>query len=141
MPSPDQLLRDLSWTLQHLGWIRTESAAYRFRCPYCQHDPNAPRYTHKGYVHPDKGHPGRWRFKCHNCGMATTLLDFVKEQAPQLLLPPAAPSEQVSDPSESSSDGQKVIKLPRQQSVSDALWRSQHLPRHLYRGNPKVIKD
>ena len=87
MHSPEQLLQGLSVTLQHLGWRRTASGVYRFRCPYCQHDSHAPGYVHKGYLHPEKGSPGRWRFKCHRCGMATTLLDFVREHAAHLLLP------------------------------------------------------
>jgi len=100
-----------------------------------------PAHKHKAYVHPDKGRPGRFRFKCYNCHEQKTLLDFVKEQAPDLLLPPAAPSEQVSEPSESSSSAQKVTKLPREHSVSDNLWWSRHMPRHLYRGNPRTIKS
>jgi len=87
MHSPEQLLQGLSVTLQHLGWRKTDSGVYRFRCPYCQHDSHAPGYIHKGYLHPEKGSPGRWRFKCHRCGMATTLLDFVREHAAHLLLP------------------------------------------------------
>lgn len=142
MQSPEQLLQRLSWRLQHLGWRKTQAdTAYRFRCPYCQHSTDTPAYEHKGYIHPDQGRPGRFRFKCHNCGEHKSLLDFVKEQAPDLLLPPAAPSEQVSEPSESSSSGQKVTKLPREHSVSDNLWWSRHMPRHLYRGNPRTIKS
>ena len=87
MQSPEQLLQGLSVTLQHLGWRKTDSGVYRFRCPYCQHDSYAPGYIHKGYLHPEKGSPDRWRFKCHRCGMATTLLDFVREHAAHLLLP------------------------------------------------------
>ena len=87
MQLPEQLLQGLSVTLQHLGWRKTVSGVYRFRCPYCQHDSHAPGYTHKGYLHPEKGSPGRWRFKCHRCGMARTLLDFVREHAAHLLLP------------------------------------------------------
>ena len=86
MHSAEQLLQGLSVTLQHLGWRKTDSGVYRFRCPYCQHDSHAPGYIHKGYLHPEKGSPGRWRFKCHRCGMATTLLDFVREHAAHLLL-------------------------------------------------------
>ena len=141
MQSPEQLLQRLSWRLQYLGWRKTQAGtAYRFRCPYCQHSTDTPAYKHKGYIHPEQGRPGRYRFKCHSCHEQKTLLDFVKDQAPDLLLPPATPSEQVSDPSESSSNGQKVTKLPREQSVSDNLWRSRHMPRHLYRGNPRTIK-
>lgn len=141
MYSPDQLLQRLSWRLQVLGWRKTPSdTAYRFRCPYCQHNTSAPAHTHKGYIYPEQGRQGRYRFKCHDCHEHKTLLDFVKDQAPDLLLPPAAPSETVSEPSESSRDAQKVTKLPRGQSVSDNLWRSRHMPRHLYRGNPRNIK-
>ena len=135
MQSPEQLLQRLSGCLQHLGYRKTQAdTAYRFRCPYCQHSTDMPAHKHKGYIHPDQGRPGRFRFKCHNCGEHKSLLDFAKEQAPDLLLPPAAPSE-------SSSSGQKVTKLPRGQSVSDNLWRSRHMPRHLYRGNPRTIKS
>ena len=87
MQSPEQLLQGLSVTLQHLGWRRSASGVYRFRCPYCQHDSHAPGYVQKGYLHPEKGSPDRWRFKCHRCGMATTLLDFVREHAAHRLLP------------------------------------------------------
>ena len=93
-------------------------------------------------IHPSR--PGTIRkacFKCHNCGEHKSLLEFVKEQAPNLLLPPAAPSETLTTPSESSSSGQKVTKLPKGQSVSDNLWRSRHMPRHLYRGNARTIKS
>ena len=142
MQSPEQLLQRLSGRLHPLGWRKTQAdTAYRFRCPYCQHSADTPAHKHKGYIHPDQGRPGRFRFKCHNCHEHKTLLDFVKEQAPDLLLPPAAPSETVSESSESSSSGQKVTKLPRGQSVSDNLWRSRHMPRHLYRGNPRTIKS
>ena len=87
MQSPEQLLQGLSVTLQHLGWRKTVSGVYRLRCPYCQHDSYAPGYVHKGYPYPEKGSPDRWRFKCHRCGMATTLLDLVREHAAHLLLP------------------------------------------------------
>ena len=52
------LLQGLSLTLQHLGWRRTVSGVYRFRCPYCQHDSHATGYVHKGYLHSEKGSPG-----------------------------------------------------------------------------------
>lgn len=142
MQSPEQLLQRLSWRLQRLGWRKTQAdTAYRFRCPYCQHSTETRAHKHKGYIHPDQGRSGRFRFKCHNCGEHKSLLEFVKEQAPDLLLPPAAPSETLSAPSESSSSGQKVTKLPRGQSVSDNLWRSRQMPRHLYRGNARTIKS
>ena len=141
MQSPEQLLQCLAGHLQHLGWQKTQGGvAYRFRCPYCQHDSAAPSYTHKGYIHPDGSCPGMYRFKCHACGAHSTLLDFVKEQVPELLLPPSVSPEQVYESPHNGSDGQKLIKLPRQKSISDSLWRSRHLPRHLYRGNPKIIK-
>jgi len=74
--------------------------------------------------------------------MATTLLDFVKEHAPHLLLPTPGESELPRTESVGGcSDGQKVTRLPPQKGISDALWRSQHLPRHLYRGNPRVLRD
>ena len=101
MQSPEQLLQGLSVTLQHLRWRKTDSGVYRFRCPYCQHDSHAPGYVHKGYLHPEKGSPGRWRFKCHRCGMSTTLLDFVREHAGHLLLP-----------------SQEVLQVPPQESIN-----------------------
>ena len=142
MQTPEQLLQGLSVTLQHLGWRKTGSGVYRFRCPYCQHDSHAPGYIHKGYLHPDKGSSGRWRFKCHRCGMATTLLDFVREHASHLLLPTSEllelpPSESVDN----CGDEQRVTRLPTQKVISDALWRSRHLPRHLYRGNRRILSD
>ena len=45
MQTPEQLLQGLSVTLQHLGWRKTASGVYRFRCPYCQHDSHAPGYV------------------------------------------------------------------------------------------------
>ena len=38
-------------------------------------------------------------------------------------------------------DEQRVTRLPPQKGISDALWRSRHLPRHLYRGNSRTISD
>ena len=134
MHSPEQLLQGLSVTFQHLGWRKTDSGVYRFRCPYCQHDSHAPSYVHKGYLHPEKGSPGRWRFKCHRCGMATTLLDFVREHAAHLLLP----SPEAVD---ACADEERVTRLPPQKGISDALWRSRHLTRHLYRGNRRILSD
>ena len=140
MKSAEQLLQDLAYRLS--GWRKTQAeTAYRFRCPYCQHDSTAPAYSHKGYIYPEHGRPGRYRFKCHDCHEHKTLLNFVKEHAPDLLLPPAAPSDSASESTESSSDGQQVTKLPRGKSISDNLWRSRHMPRHLYRGNPRTIKS
>ena len=142
MHSPEQLLQGLSVTLQHLGWRKTDSGVYRFRCPYCQHDRYAPRYVHKGYLHPDKGSSGRWRLKCHRCGTATTLLDFLREHASHLLLPtPKAPEITPPESVDSCGDEQRVTRLPPQKGISDALWRSRHLPRHLYRSNPRIISD
>ena len=142
MHSPEQLLQGLSVTLQHLGWRKAASGVYRFRCPYCQHDSYAPGYVYKGYLHPEKGSPDRWRFKCHRSGMATTLLDFVREYAAHLLLPlqevlEVSPQESV----DACGDEQKVTHLSPQRGISDALWRSRHLPRHLYRCNPRTISD
>ena len=78
----------------------------------------------------------------HRCGMATTLLDFVKEQAPHLLLPTEGVSELPSPDSVGScSDEQKVTRLSPQKGITDALWRSRHLPRHLYRVHPRVLSD
>ena len=142
MHSPELLLQGLSVTLQHLGWRKTASGVYRFRCPYCQHDIYAPRYVHKGYLHPEKGSPGRWRFKCHRCGMAATLLDFVREHAAHLLLP--SPEVFEVPPQESidaCGDEERVTRLPPQKGIYDALWRSRHLPRHLCRGNRRIIRD
>ena len=74
--------------------------------------------------------------------MGTTLLDFVRGHAAHLLLPTSEllelpPPESVDD----CGDEQRVIRLPPQQGISDALWRSRHLPRHLYRGNSRTISD
>ena len=74
--------------------------------------------------------------------MATTLLDFVTEHAAHLLLLTSdaselPPPESVDD----CGDEQRVTRLPPQKGISDALWRSRHLPRHLYRGNPRTISD
>ena len=142
MHSPEQLLQGLSVTLQYLGWRRTASGVYRFRCPYCQHDSHAPGYIHKGYLHPEKGSPDRWRFKCHRCGMATTLLDFVREHAAHLLLPsPEVLEAHSPEAVDACGDEERVNRLPLQKGISDALWRSRHLPRHLYRGNRMILSD
>ncbi len=140
MQTPEHLLQGLSV----MGCRKADSGvySYSFRCPYCQHDSHAPRYFHKGYLHPEKGSPDRWRFKCHRCGMATTLLDFVTEHAAHLLLPT---SEVLELPPPQSVDGcgdeQRVTRLLPQEGISDALWRSRHLPRHPYRGNSRTISD
>ena len=142
MQSPEELLQRLSVTLQHRGWRKTASGVYRFRCPYCQHDSHAPGYVHKGYLHPEKGSPGRWRFKCHRCGMAATLLDFVREHAVHLLLPsPEVLEVPLPEAVDACSDKDRVTRLPPQKGISDALWRSRHLPRHLYRGNRRILGD
>ena len=142
MHSPEQLLQGLSVTLQHLGWRKTDSGVYRFRCPYCQHDSHAPGYVHKGYLHPEKGSPGRLRFKCHRCGTATTLRDFVREHAAHLLLPSPEVSEVLlPEAVDACGDEERVTRLPLQKGISDALWRSRHLPRDLYRGNRRILSD
>ena len=142
MHSPEQLLQGLSVTLQHLRWRKTDSGVYRFRCPYCQYNSHAHGYTHKGYLHPEKGSPGRWRFKCHRCGTAKTLLDFVREHAAHLLLPSPKVLE-VSSPEvvDACGDEDRVTRFPPQKGISDALWRSRHLPRYLYRGNRRILSD
>jgi len=74
--------------------------------------------------------------------MATTLLDFVREHAAHLLLP--SPEVLEVSPQESvdgCGDKERVTRLPPQKGISDALWRSRHLPRHLYRGNSRIISD
>ena len=142
MQTPEHLLQGLSVTLQHLGWRKTVSGVYRFRCPYCQHDSHSPGYTHKGYLHPEKGSLDRWRFKCHRCGMATTLLDFVRDHAAHLLLPsPEVLNVPPQEPIDACGYEVRVTRLPPQRGISDALWRSRHLPRHLYRCNPRIISD
>ena len=142
MQTPEQLLQVLSVSLQYMGWRKTDSGVYRFRCPYCQNDSHAPGYVHKGYLHPEKGSPYRWRFKCHRCGMTTTLLDFVREQAAHMLLPKPEVLEAPSPEAVGCfGDEERVTRLPPQKGISDALWRSRHLPRHLYRGNPRTISD
>ena len=74
--------------------------------------------------------------------MATTLLDFVREHAAHLLLPSPEVLE-VTSPKvvDGCCDEQKVTCLSPQKSISDSLWRPRHLPRHLYRGNPRTIRD
>ena len=74
--------------------------------------------------------------------MATTLLDFVREHAAHLLLP--TPEVLQVPPLESvdaCGDERRVTRLLPQKGISDALWRTRHLPRHLYRGNPRIIRD
>jgi len=66
--------------------------------------------------------------------MATTLLDFVREHAAHLLLP----SPEAVD---ACGDEDRVTRFPPEKGISDALWRSRHLPRHLYRGNRRILSD
>tara|TARA_B100001063_G_C16512254_1_gene427420 strand:- start:389 stop:634 length:246 start_codon:yes stop_codon:yes gene_type:complete len=74
--------------------------------------------------------------------MATTLLDFVREHAALLLLPTPEVLEVFPQESvDACGDEQKVTRLSPQRGISDALWRSRHLPRHLYRGNSRTISD
>ena len=83
-----------------------------------------------------------WRFKCHRCGMATTLLDFVRGHAAHLLLPSLEVLEMPpQEPIDASGHEERVTRLPPNQGISDALWRSRHLPRHLYRGNRRILSD
>jgi len=42
---------------------------------------------------------------------------------------------------DSCGDEERVTRLPPQKGVSDALWRSRHLLRHLYRGNRRILSD
>ena len=74
--------------------------------------------------------------------MATTLLDFVRERAAHLLLPTP---EDLEVPPQESIDGcgdeDRVTRLLPQKGTSDALWRSRHLPRHLNRGNRRILSD
>ena len=103
---------------------------------------DAPSYVHKGYLHPEKGSPDRWRFKCHRGGLATTLLDFVREHAAHLLLPASEVLEMPpQEPINPCGHEERVTRLQPQKGISDALWRSRHLPRHLYRSNPRIISD
>jgi hypothetical protein len=74
--------------------------------------------------------------------MATTLLDFVREHAAHLLLPsPEVLNVPPQESVDACGDEQKVTRLSPQKGISDALWRSRHLPRHLYRSNPRIISD
>ena len=74
--------------------------------------------------------------------MATTLLDFVREHAAHLLLPTPEVLEVPSpEDVDACGDEERVTRLPPQKGISDALWRSRHLPRHLYRGNRRSISD
>ena len=38
-------------------------------------------------------------------------------------------------------DEERVTRLPPEKGISDVLWRSLHLPRHLYRENSRIISD
>ena len=49
-----------------------------------------------------------------------------------------APSPEAVDACD---DEERVTRLPPQKGISDALWRSRHLPRHLYRGNRRILSD
>ena len=74
--------------------------------------------------------------------MATTLLDFVREHAAYLLLPsPGGLEVPLLEAVDACGEEERVTRLPPQKGISDALWRSRHLPRHLYRGNRRIIRD
>ena len=75
-------------------------------------------------------------------GMATTLLEFVREHAAHLLLPsPEVLKVLLPEAVDACGDEERVSRLPPQKGISDALWRSRHLPRHLFRGNSRIISD
>ena len=75
-------------------------------------------------------------------GMATTLLEFVREHAAHLLLPSTEVLEVLPQESiDACGHEERVTRLPPQKGISDALWRSRHLPRHLYRGNQRILTD
>ena len=74
--------------------------------------------------------------------MKTTLLDFVREHAAHLLLPSSEVLEAHSPEAvDACGDEERVTRFPPQKGISDALWRSRHLPRHLYRGNRRILGD
>ena len=66
----------------------------------------------------------------------------MREHAAHLLLPTPEVLE-VPSPEAVNACGEeeRVTRLPLQKGISDALLRSRHLPRHLYRGNRRTIGD
>ena len=75
-------------------------------------------------------------------GHGNDLAGFVREHAAHLLLPSPkdfeVPSREAVD---GCGDEKSFTRLPTQKGISDALWRSRHLPRNLYGGNSWIISD
>ena len=70
------------------------------------------------------------------------MLDFVREHAVHLLmLFPEVLEVPSTEAVDACGDEERVTRLPPQKSISDAFWRSRHLPRHLYRGNRRILSD
>ena len=78
-------------------------------------------------------------------GHGNDLAGFVREHAAHLLLPSPkdfeAPSREAVDGCGDEKSEKSFTRLPTQKRISDALWRSRHLPRNLYGGNSWIISD
>jgi hypothetical protein len=59
---------------------RKKEDLYNFRCPYCG-DSQRNRNRTRGYLYRVKND---FLFKCHNCGVGTTFVNFLKQNAPLL---------------------------------------------------------
>ena len=142
MNTQEHLLQLLLGHLSCFDCRKTQGGSYRFACPYCQLSHEIPKHKHKGYLYKSKYHSNAFNFKCHKCGVHRSLLQFIKENAPEVLVLSPGFIEKISESNEDKKQvNGKVTKLPRETSISDSLWRSRNLPRHLYRGNPRIIKD
>ena len=56
------------------GFERTPKHSFNFRCPICGDSKSDPK-KRRGYIYE---HFGNLRFKCHNCGVASSLPEFLK---------------------------------------------------------------
>jgi hypothetical protein len=57
------------------GFERKPKHTYNFRCPICLDSKTDPT-KRRGYFYT---HLGKFRFKCHNCKVAATLPEFIKQ--------------------------------------------------------------
>ncbi len=66
----------ISLVSSRLQKFSKKSKVYTFRCPYCG-DSKKHKNKTRGFLYPIKND---YNFKCHNCGVAKTLTNFLKDQ-------------------------------------------------------------
>lgn len=128
-----------------LEGLKRVSSGYQFRCPYCG-DSQKKMSKARGYL---LGKWGKCFFKCHNCGLAKSLEDFLKDQHAELYheylkqecsqgCPEGAPGPLQSQGGVNPSP---IQHLPRGGAAEYQSWRrGMHWsPAHLYRGRKKRL--